>query len=129
MLIQKTVYIREEDIELWNKLSNKAAWIHDCLSNLETRELSTGAKVAGTKEMLDKVVPMIEDNLKFNSENKHLFKKDGSPKSFEDMKKADLNKFGKIEEVKQEVAKIKPLVELLGQCSRHHVDRSICKCS
>jgi len=36
MLIQKTVYIREEDIELWNKVSNKAEWIHDHLNMYNT---------------------------------------------------------------------------------------------
>ena len=34
-----------------------------------------------------------------------------------------------IEKVKEDVAKIKPLVKLLGECPRHHIDRSVCKCT
>lgn len=32
-LIQKTVYIREEDIDKWNALPNKAAWLHEHLND------------------------------------------------------------------------------------------------
>lgn len=31
-LIQKTVYIREEDLDAWNNVSNKAAFLHDALN-------------------------------------------------------------------------------------------------
>ena|SRR3990167_3409877 len=30
-LVQKTVYIREEDLEAWSNVSNKALWIHEGL--------------------------------------------------------------------------------------------------
>lgn len=32
MLIQKTVYFREEDIEAWENVQNKAQWLHDALT-------------------------------------------------------------------------------------------------
>lgn len=32
MLKQKTVYFREEDLPLWNNVSNKAQWLHDGLT-------------------------------------------------------------------------------------------------
>lgn len=31
-LIQKTVYIREEDIEAWSRVPNKAQFLHDALT-------------------------------------------------------------------------------------------------
>lgn len=31
-LIQKTVYIREEDLEAWENVPNKAAFLHDALN-------------------------------------------------------------------------------------------------
>jgi hypothetical protein len=32
MLKQKTVYFREEDLPLWENVSNKAQWLHDALT-------------------------------------------------------------------------------------------------
>lgn len=32
MLKQKTVYFREEDLPLWEKIPNKAEWLHQKLS-------------------------------------------------------------------------------------------------
>lgn len=34
--MQTTIYIREEDIELWQALQNKSQWIHDMLNGNET---------------------------------------------------------------------------------------------
>jgi hypothetical protein len=38
-LIQKTVYIREEDVPAWKALKNKAAFIHEALSGVPGDQL------------------------------------------------------------------------------------------
>lgn len=40
MLKQKTVYFREEDLELWEKIPNKAQWLHDALNPGGTYDLT-----------------------------------------------------------------------------------------
>ena len=35
-LVQRTVYFRPEDIELWNAIDNKAQWLHEQLNKNNT---------------------------------------------------------------------------------------------
>lgn len=63
MLKQKTVYFREEDLPLWEKIPNKAEWLHEHLNNPMTgrewydrfeRQYHMSADwISGDKEMGD----------------------------------------------------------------------------
>lgn len=56
-LIQKTVYIREEDIDKWNVIPNKALFIHDALDELTygiQRSKKTGNVVVGKLDICKK---------------------------------------------------------------------------
>jgi hypothetical protein len=53
-LIQKTVYIREEDVPAWKALKNKAAFIHNALSGTVLQEY-TDARVVHDKKIIPQV--------------------------------------------------------------------------
>lgn len=39
-LVQRTVYFRPEDIELWNAIDNKAQWLHEKLNKNKTNYIA-----------------------------------------------------------------------------------------
>lgn len=39
MLVQKTVYFRKEDVELWENVSNKAQFLHDALTGIPPKNV------------------------------------------------------------------------------------------
>lgn len=52
MLIQKTVYFREEDVTAWDAISNKAEWLHAHLNtNVVTIDL-TGVPKQGMPDLV-----------------------------------------------------------------------------